>query len=53
MQEYGEAMRCIDTTLAMEPSNSQAKEIKQLIKQKQDRGWDIVYELLVFKLSYR
>jgi len=38
MQEYGEAMKFIDTTLAMEPNNSQAKELKQLIKQKQDRG---------------
>ena len=31
-------MKFIDTTLSMEPNNSQAKELKQLIKQKQDRG---------------
>ncbi|XP_065888915.1 mitochondrial fission 1 protein-like [Dysidea avara] len=37
LQEYSEAMKYIDTTLTMEPNNSQAKELKQLIKQKQDR----------------
>lgn len=37
-------MKFVDITLKMEPNNSQAKELKQLIQHKQNQGklWDIL-----------
>ena len=37
-QEYRDAKKFVDITLKMEPSNSQAKELKQLIQRKQNQG---------------
>ena len=43
IQEYGDAMKFINIALKMEPNNSQAKELKQLIKHKQNQGKLVVY----------
>lgn len=37
LKEYADALKFIDIALKMEPNNSQAKELKQLIQHKQDQ----------------
>ena len=37
-QEYDDALKFIDLALKMEPNNSQAKELKQLIQHKHNQG---------------
>ena len=37
-QEHDDALKFIELALKMEPNNSQAKELKQLIQHKQNQG---------------
>ncbi len=41
VQEYEASQSCVDRVLQMEPNNSQAKQLKQLVSKKIQRGGDI------------